>query len=70
MAYTEKTVAAKNINVGDTVNLNVVKGSLYQVLSKDYDPSTGNYTFQMSSGPFPATRVLKSNSRLVVRKFS
>jgi hypothetical protein len=29
MAYTEKAVAVRNINVGDVVNLNVVKGSLY-----------------------------------------
>lgn len=68
MAYTEKTVAAKNINVGDVVNLNVIKGSLYQVLSKDYDPGTDRYTLRMSSGPFPEYRVLKGTSRLIVRK--
>lgn len=68
MGYTEKFVFVKNLTVGDSINMNAVKGSLYTLDKKKFDPKTSTWTLSLSSGLFTGKRVLSGNTRLLVRK--
>lgn len=69
MAYTEKKVSVKKIELGDKVNFNVIKGSIYTLDKKECDPETGIYTLKFTDHRgWKATRVLSGKTRLVVRK--